>query len=331
MSLHYPALDEISTMKVFKLNLDMIKNRLKDRIRIDEDEIVLAAVTHWREHKDARWNGRQIRNACQTALALAENDAQPKGQKYNIKEKTTAKVHLTLEHLKIVSDSYLEFTDYLKAVHGADAEGRAKESGLRALDTLLQALKSDKGRHNDDSSRQAPSDRDQRRPGANNSPLTSFTLRPASSNTGPSTPEPRAAQPTSQSGWAPASSQWSHDSPAFQAQRMEHNQHGSYTGHQSFNDPRTVTPTAQQGSGAGRHLHTPQAYGGPIHGQFQPPPFHQSQGSQSYGAAYLDVAPTHGHGGSSSQSLGPGYYEGGDQSGQGQQPSSSPFSGGEQT
>lgn len=149
ISLHYPALDEVSTVRVFRLNLKLIKNRLKERIKIEEDEIIAAACQHWREQKDARWNGRQIRNACQTALALAEFDAQPKGQKYNIKEKSSTKVYLRLEHLKVVSNAYLEFTDYLKAVHGAFAEGRAKEPGLRALDTLIDTLKGEKAQDTD--------------------------------------------------------------------------------------------------------------------------------------------------------------------------------------
>ncbi|KAJ4416164.1 hypothetical protein N0V82_006924 [Gnomoniopsis sp. IMI 355080] len=318
MSLHYPALDELSTMKVFRLNLGMIKNRLKDSIKIDEDEIISAAMKHWREHTDARWNGRQIRNACQTALALAENEAQPKGQKYSISGKSTTKVHLTLVHLKVVSDAYLDFTKYLKAVHGADAEGRAKESGLRALDTLLEALKSDKVKRNNDSS--ISSDNNPRRPATSNSPLQGFTLRPSSSEpysgtAAPATPEPRPAQYAPQSGWVP--SQWSNDSPAFQAQRTEHAQQRFYATSQPLNDPQPGTPTTQPGS-AGRHLHTPQPHSNPIYGQYPSSSMHESQGSQPYGAAAPAAAHPHGPSGPQSHGIGPEYYAGGDQSGSGQ-------------
>lgn len=305
-------------MKVFRLNLGMIKNRLKDSIRIDEDEIINAAMKHWREHKDARWNGRQIRNACQTALALAENDAQPKGQKYSISGKTTTKVHLTLGHLEIVSDAYLDFTKYLKAVHGADAEGRAKESGLRALDTLLEALKSDKVKNNEYGS--TPSDKNtDRRPAASNTPLQSFTLRPSSTGpysgtAAPATPEPRPAQYASQQGWGP--SQWSHDSAAFQAQRMEHAQQRFYAASQPFNDPQPGTPTIQPGS-AGQHLHTPQPYRDPIYGQQTSPSMNENQSSQAYGAA-APGAPHIDSNRPSSHGTNPGYYAGGEQSGPGQ-------------
>jgi ATP-dependent Clp protease ATP-binding subunit ClpA len=80
MSLHYPPLDKLSTTKVFKLNLDLIIERYEEkgrRIKIEEDEIIENVGEYFRNNEEARWNGRQIRNACQTALALAEFDAHP--------------------------------------------------------------------------------------------------------------------------------------------------------------------------------------------------------------------------------------------------------------
>ncbi|KAK3987005.1 hypothetical protein QBC44DRAFT_332337 [Cladorrhinum sp. PSN332] len=148
MSLHYPALDKISTMKVFKLNLSIIRQRydVKGRkIRIEEDEILLDVGDYFDKNKEARWNGRQIRNACQTALALAEFDAQPRGKKYDIKTKSAARVHLRVLHLEVVSKAYLEFLQYLKEVHGTDAETYAKETGTRALETVIATIKAGKG------------------------------------------------------------------------------------------------------------------------------------------------------------------------------------------
>ena len=142
MSLHYPPLDELSTTKVFKLNLSMIRARYKDagrKIKIDEDEILHRIGSYWRTHTKARWNGRQIRNACQTALALAEFDAQPRDSKYDLQVRSDTKVHLRLKNVETVSNAYLEFMEYLKAVHGTDSETYAKESGLRALETAIVA------------------------------------------------------------------------------------------------------------------------------------------------------------------------------------------------
>lgn len=147
MSLHYPPLNELSTTKVFQLNLALIKARYKEagrKIKIDELEILQIIGTYWREHEKARWNGRQIRNACQTALALAEFDAQPAGSKYDLQVRSDAKVHLKIQHLQIVSNAYLGFMEYLKAVYGTDSDTHAKESGIRALETAIAALKAGK-------------------------------------------------------------------------------------------------------------------------------------------------------------------------------------------
>ncbi|KAJ2989593.1 hypothetical protein NUW58_g3395 [Xylaria curta] len=78
MSLHYPELDEVKTKKIFKLNINLIQERFDRQARVvkyDMSAIENFAERHFREHPYGRWNGRQIRNACQTALALAEFDA----------------------------------------------------------------------------------------------------------------------------------------------------------------------------------------------------------------------------------------------------------------
>lgn len=333
MSLHYPMLDETSTTKVFRLNLDMIKGRLKDRIRIEEDEIILAAAKHWREHPDARWNGRQIRNACQTALALAENDAQPKGQKYSIKGKSTEKVYLKLSHLKIVSDSYLEFTDYLKAVHGADAAGRAQESGLRALDTLIEALKIDKEKKQDADGGGQSSDRHTRRAAGDESTLSNFKLRRESSShnqTGP--PKPSTPEPVQQSGgypaWYTGSPQtWSYGSPVPAGQRLHYNQE-SFGSTQHFGDPRAAGPPSRQGPG-GAFYQTHHGYGTPTeHGQPLSASTQYSQSTHPQSMSSQVVSPgTPAIGNSFVQGPGHGYYDGGDRSGEGGRPVTGPPAG----
>lgn len=280
MSLHYPALDEVSTVKVFRLNLNLIKNRLKDRIKIEEDEIIAAACQHWREKKHARWNGRQIRNACQTALALAEFDAQPKGQKYNIKEKSSTKIYLKLEHLKAVSDAYLEFTEYLKQVHGTDAEGRAKESGLRALDTLIDALKQDKSQNQDVGGRPAGGDD---RSAINRSPLHGFKL---GSDSHPYQ-QPSAPPPPSSStdprrhdyhpayyGFQPQPSQQPQEAHFVQGHSMQYLP-GPHRSSQYLGGPQsTAVPAHLQSPPTGSHLQPPQMYpggGGQVQGHYQVP------------------------------------------------------------
>lgn len=134
VSLYYPELDSDKTASVFMLNLDLIKERFrhkKRQVKIDKVRIGIFASRHYIEHPDARWNGRQIRNACHTALALAEFEAQ--GGDSTAIENPDATVVLSVEHFETVRDAYIEFTKYINKLHGNNASRRAQESKLRAI------------------------------------------------------------------------------------------------------------------------------------------------------------------------------------------------------
>ncbi|EOD43148.1 putative aaa family atpase protein [Neofusicoccum parvum UCRNP2] len=134
ISLYYPALDMDKTTEVFKINMEMIEERFSKkerRIDIDKYNIGIFAAQHFSEHQQARWNGRQIRNACQTALALAEFEAQGKDTKDVLLP--NAVVELRVRHFEIVRDAYLEFTKYMINLHGTSDTRRAKEAKLRAI------------------------------------------------------------------------------------------------------------------------------------------------------------------------------------------------------
>jgi hypothetical protein len=149
ISLYYPPLKRSSTKKIFDLNLRNIQQRIEERgveIEVEHDQILNWAVDYWRRNKKMRWNGRQIRNACQTALALAEYDAQhptgatpdeAAGQDEGTVEKT-AKIKLTIGHLETVAKAYLEFMRYLHEIYGKDAERRAKAMGIRAREFSMK-------------------------------------------------------------------------------------------------------------------------------------------------------------------------------------------------
>ncbi|KAL7907756.1 hypothetical protein GGI35DRAFT_454729 [Trichoderma velutinum] len=149
ISLHYPQLDLESTRKVFELNLDLISRRFKEKSRdimIEKDKIVKFAEDSWQKQKKMRWNGRQIRNACQTALALAEFDAQG-GNHETIIDKH-AKVKLTLKHLETVGVAYRDFIQYLEDVYDRDSELRAKYMRIRAREEKRKAKIVDPARVN---------------------------------------------------------------------------------------------------------------------------------------------------------------------------------------
>ncbi|KAI8625202.1 hypothetical protein F5Y19DRAFT_489873 [Xylariaceae sp. FL1651] len=133
MSLHYPELDELKTKKVFKLNLDLIQERFDRqgrKITYDASSIEDFAEQHFREHPYSRWNGRQIRNACQTALALAEFDAH--GGKIQGEVDKSIVVALQLKHFRLVQTAYLDFGRYLGDIRGTQGDRRAIDYGFRA-------------------------------------------------------------------------------------------------------------------------------------------------------------------------------------------------------
>lgn len=140
ISLYYPPLGYDETRAVFKLNLKLIEDRFRNderNITVQRDEIIDFALDYFRTHDKARWNGRQIRNACQTALALAEFKAQ--GGNHDTVLDPNADVCLEVDNFKTVSQAYLEFTKYLKQLYGIHEDVRAKELGLRARETSRQA------------------------------------------------------------------------------------------------------------------------------------------------------------------------------------------------
>ncbi|KAJ8110803.1 hypothetical protein ONZ43_g5782 [Nemania bipapillata] len=133
MSLHYPELNEEKTKRVFKLNLDLIQERFDRQGRTiiyDASSIEDFAEHHFHDHRYSRWNGRQIRNACQTALALAEFDAH--GGNIEGPEDPGVVVKLELKYFRLVQTAYLDFGHYLGDIRGTQGDRRAIDHGFRA-------------------------------------------------------------------------------------------------------------------------------------------------------------------------------------------------------
>ncbi|KAK5659704.1 hypothetical protein OQA88_915 [Cercophora sp. LCS_1] len=155
ISLYYPQLDAQSTKAIFELNLNMIQRRFDQRrreIKIERGKILDFAWDYFANRADRKWNGRQIRNACQTALALAESHAQ--GGKYERVEHADAVVHLQADDLETVAAAYLQFMHYLDKVHGMDSEKLAKLYALRARELdLLNQWEAENGRAGGDRKR----------------------------------------------------------------------------------------------------------------------------------------------------------------------------------
>lgn len=160
VSLYYPELDDQKTVEVFKISMSMIEDRFRAQgrnIDIDKDGIQKFASQHFKDHPDARWNGRQIRNACQTALALAEFDTWD--GEHGADPAPGVTINLRMKHFEKVRDGYLEFAKYINEIHGGiGAARRAKESKLRAIwvDNNGGVLLSDKRKAFLQASRQQP-------------------------------------------------------------------------------------------------------------------------------------------------------------------------------
>ena len=121
LSLYYPELKLTPTLKVWKMNIARTRENLR-HVDIEEDEILEFAEKQYKKAKKdntGRWNGRQIRNAFQTAIALAE---------WDLKIEKTKTAKLTRARFEKVEKASREFDKYLKDTHGGANEGeRAQE------------------------------------------------------------------------------------------------------------------------------------------------------------------------------------------------------------
>lgn len=131
LSLYYPPLDLNSTIAVLDLNIMRVKQRFRDRNRsltVEEGPIIAFMTEYWQRYPKARLNGRQIRNACRTALALAEFEAQ--GSSYEAVVDPC--VTLEIKYFKTVAYMYLTFTNYVRDVYSGKADDWEEEKLHRA-------------------------------------------------------------------------------------------------------------------------------------------------------------------------------------------------------
>ncbi|RYP71351.1 hypothetical protein DL771_004839 [Monosporascus sp. 5C6A] len=126
IQLFYPDLDEDQRYRMWmtfinKLEADrpsmQIKYALKEYLRSSE-------------MREFKMNGREIRNAFQTAVALAEHRAE---------EGEGGRTLLTEEHLREVVELYRSFKMYFSELHGSEGK-RALDRGER-LDSFIKAIK----------------------------------------------------------------------------------------------------------------------------------------------------------------------------------------------
>lgn len=128
ISLYYPPLNKRSTLKIWKMNLERLA-KSERTLEVNSEEIYEFARKHYRElHKSGKttWNGRQIKNAFQTAIALAEFNANKKQEK----------PVLDLAQFKVVAQVSEKFEDYIDGVHGGNEADLAQRNMQRYDDPM---------------------------------------------------------------------------------------------------------------------------------------------------------------------------------------------------
>ncbi|KAJ5999284.1 hypothetical protein N7451_007094 [Penicillium sp. IBT 35674x] len=131
VSLYYPKLDKKTSIQIWKNNIGRIRKEFKAQnpdFDIREKEIIQFAKEHFKDIKDKKllnWNGRQIRNAFQTAVALAAFDAR--------KNKRPNDIILGKEQFTRVAAAAEEFDRYLQSLsQGKNDSQLAEEHRWRA-------------------------------------------------------------------------------------------------------------------------------------------------------------------------------------------------------
>ena len=142
MSLYYPPLDADKTCSIWKMNLERLsqkKQRRNESIQFDEKEIFAYARDHYDETfpRGANWNGRQIRNAFQTANALAEFEAHELNKKAKARCRETGvgfvakSPQLEVRHFKEIAWASYEFDKYMFETKGVTEADIASMEGQR--------------------------------------------------------------------------------------------------------------------------------------------------------------------------------------------------------
>ena len=110
LSLYYPALDLDATCQIWKNNIARMKQQNKD-LEVDQAGLLNYARQVYQQQRRRSWNGREIRNAFQSALALA-----------NFNHALGTTLRLTPEHFQQIAQSNEIFENTLHQVHDLPME-----------------------------------------------------------------------------------------------------------------------------------------------------------------------------------------------------------------
>lgn len=113
--LYYPELSRSQAQEIWEKHIQRIKNS-DLKIDIEENEIKRFADKIWEKKMGTLmqyWNGRQIKNAFQTAIALARWEFYEEGNVLKLD-----RPFVTVKHFRPVADITANFNDYAGAANG---------------------------------------------------------------------------------------------------------------------------------------------------------------------------------------------------------------------
>jgi hypothetical protein len=134
VALRYPSIDLDSTKKIWNNVLDRIeRDNVNTDVRIEFNRATLLdfASAHYRLHEptDSTWNGRQVRNAFQIAIALGQYERLTRikdeglslDEALKSKNKNMTTVRLTKRNFLNIASTARDFEDYITSIRGSDS------------------------------------------------------------------------------------------------------------------------------------------------------------------------------------------------------------------
>ncbi|KAI4608845.1 hypothetical protein J4E83_008884 [Alternaria metachromatica] len=138
ISLFYPDFDKKTTLAVWQTFINqtvhVLKSSGRSHVTINGDEIIKFAKKHWKDSKDskrARWNGRQIRNAFHTAVAMAEFRARTQKGGAGYDNGKDVEISVGRVEFEKIASTAREFDTYMTETMGSTYEAKADREGLR--------------------------------------------------------------------------------------------------------------------------------------------------------------------------------------------------------
>ena len=127
LSLYYPNLTKKASSEIWRNHIQKAKDyfeRKGTKYSLRKREIIEFSKRHFKDlsgQGSGPWNGRQIRNAFQTAIALSEHEAHVNG----------GNPELTERHFREIAKASSEFDKYLRLTHGRSESQMAEASRIR--------------------------------------------------------------------------------------------------------------------------------------------------------------------------------------------------------